>query len=178
MLVGRFWHAGGGDAGGDCAVRAAVAQIAASSQADRVRAEFRTVPRQLITRALDRSRLATTEGAVSGEVATAQDLGARDPSAAMEHMQLVLQRPQERQAAFDSEVVALHQRGNVSYHQWLTPETIGAEFGPSPTDIATLTQYLQSEGFTVNSVGKSGMFVDFTARWRRCRRASIPRSTT
>jgi hypothetical protein len=140
----------------------AVAQIAASSQADRVRAEFRTVPRQLITRALDRSRLATTEGAVSGEVATAQDLGARDPSAAMEHMQLVLQRPQERQAAFDSEVVALHQRGNVSYHQWLTPETIGAEFGPSPTDIATLTQYLQSEGFTVNSVGKSGMFVDFS----------------
>ncbi len=111
---------------------------------------------------MDRSRLAATEGAVSGEVATAQDLGARDPSAAMEHMQLILRRPHERQAAFDAEVVALHQRGSPEYHQWLTPETIGAEFGPSAEDIATLTQYLQSEGFTVNSVGKSGMFVDFS----------------
>jgi hypothetical protein len=116
----------------------------------------------MITQGVDRSRLAATEGAVSGEVATAQDLGACDPSAAMEHMQLILRRPHERQAAFDAEVVALHQRGSPEYHRWLTPETIGAEFGPSAEDIATLTQYLQSEGFTVNSVGKSGMFVDFS----------------
>jgi hypothetical protein len=134
----------------------------AQTVTSQVRAEFRTTPRSLITRAVDRSRLATTEGAVSGEVATAQDLGARDPSAAMEHIQLVLQRPQERQAAFDAEVIALHQHGNASYHQWLTPETIGAEFGPSASDLATLTQYLQSEGFTVNSAGKSGMYVDFS----------------
>ena len=80
----------------------------------------------------------------------------------MEHIQLLLQRPEERQAAFDAAVLAMHQVGNPSYHQWLTPETIGAEFGPSAADIAALTNYLRAEGFTVNNVGKSGMFVDVT----------------
>jgi hypothetical protein len=136
--------------------------IAAQTPAPRVRAEFQTSPRSLITQTIDRSRLVTTPGAVRREVATAQDLGPHDPSAPMEHMQLMLQRPQERQAAFDAEVAALHRRGDPSYHQWLTPEIIGTEFGPSASDIATLTSYLQSEGFTVNNVGKSGMFVDFS----------------
>jgi hypothetical protein len=135
-----------------------VAQI----PAPQVRAEFRTAPRSLIAQGIDPSRLVTTTGAVHREVATAQDLGARDPSAPMEHIQLVLQRPPERQAAFDAEVEALHRRGDPSYHQWLTPEIVGTEFGPSASDLATLTSYLQSEGFTVNNVGKGGMYVDFT----------------
>jgi Pro-kumamolisin, activation domain len=127
-----------------------------------VRTEFRATPRPLITQAIDRSRVVRMVGAVHREVTTAQDLGTRDPSLPMEHIQLRLQRPRERQAAFDAEVEALHQRGNPSYHQWLAPETIGTEFGPSVADIATLTGYLRAEGFTVNHVGKSGMFVDFT----------------
>jgi hypothetical protein len=136
--------------------------LAAQTAGLPVRAEFRTAPRSLITGPIDRSRLATTAGAVSGEVPAAQDLGTRDPSLPMEHIQLYLKRPAERQAAFDAEVVALHQHGNPDYHHWLTPETIGTEFGPSASDIATLTGYLRSEGFTVNGVARSGMFVDFS----------------
>jgi hypothetical protein len=136
--------------------------VVAQTAAPQIRAEFRTASRPLITQPIDRSRLAPTKGAVHREVATAQDLGPHDPTDTMENIQLVLRRPQERQAAFDAEVEALHQRGNPSYHQWLTPEVIGAEFGPSPSDIAALTAYLQSEGFTVNAVGKSGMYLDFT----------------
>ena len=127
-----------------------------------IRAEFRSSPRSLVTQTIDRGRMVRTRGAVGRVVATAQDLGARDPAATMEHIQLVLQRPQERQAAFDAQVEALHQYGSPNYHQWLTPETVGVEFGPAASDLATLTGYLQAEGFTVNEVGKSGMFVDFT----------------
>jgi hypothetical protein len=115
----------------------------------------------LITQAIDRTRLVTTLGAVNRQVATAQDLGARDPSAAIEHIQLVLRRSPERQAAFDAEVEALHRPGDPSYHKWLTPEIVGTEFGPSASDIATLTSYLQYEGFTVNNVSKSGTYIDF-----------------
>jgi subtilase family serine protease len=127
-----------------------------------VRTEFLTAPRPLVTQNIDRGRMVRTEGAVSRAMATAQDLGVRDPTAPMEHIQLVQKRTQERQAAFDAQVEALHQHGSPNYHQWLTPETVGTEFGPSASDLATLTGYLQAEGFTVNEVGKSGMFVDFT----------------
>ena len=137
-------------------------QLAAQTPAPAVRTEFRTAARPLVTQTIDRSRLVPTKGAVHPQALSAQDLGARDPSAAMDHIQLILQRPRERQAAFDAVVEALHQPGNPSYHRWLTPETIGTEFGPSAADIATLTGYLLSEGFSVNVVGKSGMFVDFS----------------
>ena len=115
-----------------------------------VRDEFRTSPRALVVGTIDRSRTVQTLGAVSRAVASAQDVGRRDPAAAMESMQLVLRRPQERQAAFDAEVEALHQRGSPSYHQWLTPTTVGTEFGPVAADIATLREYLEAEGFIVN----------------------------
>jgi subtilase family serine protease len=140
----------------------AVGQTALAPDQNQIRAEFRTAPRSLITLPIDRTRLVQTLGAVHREAAAAQDLGVRDPQALMEHIQLVLQRPQERQAAFDAEITALHQPSSASYHQWLTPETIGTEFGPSAADIATLTNYLLQEGFTVNGEGKSGMWVDFT----------------
>ena len=136
----------------------AAAQIAAPQ----IRPEFRTAPRSLITQAIDRSRLAPATGAVNRQALTAQDLGARDPAAPMENIQLVLRRPAERQAAFDALVEALHRPGNPSYHQWLTPELVGTEFGPSAEDLATLTSYLESEGFTVNRVGAGGLYVDFT----------------
>src|ERR1700752_2914264 len=63
----------------------------AQTVAAAVRAEFRTTARPLITQTIDRSRLVPTRGAVHREVATAQDLGPRDPSATMDHIQLVLQ---------------------------------------------------------------------------------------
>ena len=135
---------------------------AAQTAAPQIRPEFQTAPRSLITQAIDRNRLAPATGAMNRHVLTAQDLGARDPSAPMEHIQLVLRRPAERQAAFDALVEALHRPGNPSYHQWLTPELVGTVFGPSVTDLATLTGYLESEGFTVNHVGASGLYVDFT----------------
>ena len=155
-MSGRSWNAVGLLVAGSLCL-----PMMAQTAAPRVRAEFQTAPRPLITQTIDRTRLVPAAGAVRAEVATAQDLGPRDPAALLDHIQLVLQRPQEQQAAFDAEVEALHQPGNPSYHQWLTPEMIGAEFGPSASDIAILTGYLQSEGFTVNNVGKSGMYLDF-----------------
>ena len=127
-----------------------------------VRPEFRTAARSLVTQNIDRSRLVTVPGAVHREARAAQDLGLRDPFVPVEHMQLFLRRPAERQAALDALVDALHQPGNSSYHQWLTPEEVGSEFGPSQADLLALTNYLQGEGFTVNRVARSGMYVDFT----------------
>jgi hypothetical protein len=123
--------------------------------------QFRTAPRSLITEKVDVSRPVTVPGAVRASVASLKDLGASSPSLVMEHMQLVLKRPAERQAAFDAAVDALHTPG-ASYHKWLTPETVGSEFGLSGSDVATIQAYLQGQGFTVNFTAKSGMFVDFT----------------
>jgi subtilase family serine protease len=126
-----------------------------------VQPEFRTAPRSLITEKVDRTRMVKTPGALNPIVSKYQDQGEVDPSLPIMKIQLLLQRPAERQAAFDAQVEALHTPGSTSYHKWLVPETVGAEFGPSASDIATVVSYLQSEGFTVNNVGKSGLYIDF-----------------
>jgi subtilase family serine protease len=130
--------------------------------ADRVPQQFRTASRALITENVDRARTVPTLGAVNTDVAVSKDLGEADGKTVMDHIQLILRRPAERQAAFDAEVESLHTPGSVNFHQWLTPETIGEEFSPAPSDIATIIAYLRGEGFTVNRTGKSGMYIDFT----------------
>jgi subtilase family serine protease len=122
---------------------------------------FRIAVRSLITQRLDLSRTVPMQGAVHPEVAASRDLGPMDGSIMLEHLQLVLRRPSERQVAFDAFVDALHQPDSDVYHQWLAPEDVGEQFGPSSTDIESMRIYLQSEGFTLNRVSKSGMFLDF-----------------
>lgn len=138
-----------------------VAQSVAQLPADRVPQQFRTASRALITENVDRTRTVETLGAVNTDVALSKDLGEADGKTVMDHIQLILRRPAERQAAFDAEVESLHTPGSVNFHQWLTPETIGDDFAPAASDVATVIAYLQGEGFTVNRVGKSGTYIDF-----------------
>ena len=49
-----------------------------------------------------------------------------------------------------------------NFHQWLTPEQVGENFGPSQTDIATITNWLHGHGFTVNQVTNDRMSIRFS----------------
>ena len=123
--------------------------------------QFRTAPRSLITEKVDRNSVAPIVGATRAENIL-PDLGSTNSFVRIEHMQFVLKRPAERQAAFDAQVEAMHIPGSSSFHRWLTPDVGGAEFGPSASDVATIKAYLESEGFSVNFIGRSLMFIDFS----------------
>ena len=127
-----------------------------------VAAEFRTAPRSLIVDKLDRSQIVPTTGALSRTAGQYEDLGKVSDSLLIEHVQILLRRPVERQAAFDAFVEALHTKGSPSYHRWLAPASVGEEFGPSSADLATVRSFLESEGFAVNYVGTGGFYIDFT----------------
>lgn len=139
-----------------------VVATAAGAQSGTRMPESPAPARTLISGPVDRARLAKVPGAVHPELHLHTDLGPADDSLPMEHMQLLLRRSPERQAAFDALVKAQQQPGSPSYHQWLTPEQIGAQFGPAPADVDTIRTYLQGQGFRVNRVSKSGMIIDFS----------------
>ncbi len=65
-------------------------------------ARFRIPARSLITENIDPARTMPTLGAVHPEVALSKDAGPVEGSLVLDHLQLVLRRPQERQAAFDA----------------------------------------------------------------------------
>ncbi len=92
---------------------------------------------------------------------------------------LVLSRDPAQQAAFDAYVASEYDQNSPNYHQWLTPDQIGEQFGPSQTDILTITNWLTGHGFTV-SASHPRPHVHPLRRHRRARsRApSTPRFTT
>ncbi|HEY1614480.1 MAG TPA: S53 family peptidase [Rhizomicrobium sp.] len=121
--------------------------------------------------ASDDSQLVTLAGNTRPEALDhANDRGRVPDSFAMAHMLLVLRRPLDKQAAFDTYVEQLTDRGSPFYHRWLNAEQIGAWYGPAPAAIAAVTRWLVAQGFVVNRVYPSGMLVDFSGDAGRLRR--------
>ncbi len=74
---------------------------------------------------------------------------------------LVLSRSPEQQSAFDAFVAAQYDSSSPNFHHWLQPQEVGEKFGPSLADIATLSAWLASRGFSVAAVSKDRMSIRF-----------------
>ena len=58
-----------------------------------------------------------------------------------------------------------------SYHQWLTPEQFGARFGLSSSDLAKVSSWLTSQGFTITGTARSSTFITFTGTVAQAQKA-------
>jgi len=79
----------------------------------------------------------------------------------MERMLLVLKRSDDQEAALSKLLDDQQDRASPKYHQWLTPEQFGKQFGPTDTDMQTIVAWLQSHGFQVGST-KGRSVLEFT----------------
>ena len=111
---------------------------------------------------IDESNLVTLKGNTHPAANAKNDRGAVSPAFALPDLTLVLSRSPEQQAAFDAFVASQYDSSSPNYHQWLMPAQIGAQFGPAPADIATITGWLSSHGFTVKQVAPDGMTIRFS----------------
>ncbi|HEY1547147.1 MAG TPA: S53 family peptidase [Kofleriaceae bacterium] len=78
------------------------------------------------------------------------------------HLTVRIARSAEKQRAFDALLAAQQTIGSPSYHQWLTATQIGERFGASDADIAQVTGWLRTQGFTITNVGHSRTFVELS----------------
>ncbi|MBV9158928.1 MAG: peptidase S53, partial [Acidobacteriaceae bacterium] len=90
------------------------------------------------------------------------DRGAAPSDLPMEHMLLVLTRTAAQEAGLQTLIKQQQDPKSAQYHQWLTPQEFGSRFGAADADIQTITSWLQSQGFTVNSVSSGRAVIDFT----------------
>ena len=90
------------------------------------------------------------------------DAGASPLSMPMERMILALRMAPEKRAALDELLAQQQDPGSSNYHRWLTPEEFGERFGPSQEEIETVTDWLTSEGFVIEEVGKGRTWVNFS----------------
>jgi subtilase family serine protease len=108
------------------------------------------------------SALHTLVGNTRPEANSQNDLGKVPDTFAMPHMLLQLQRSAEREQAFRNFIDQQQDPTSSNFHKWLTAVQIGQLYGPALEDIEKVSDWLRSNGFTVNTVYPSGMTIDFS----------------
>jgi subtilase family serine protease len=118
--------------------------------------------RALITQPVDETARVVLRGNVHPLAKTEFDRGQVSDSDSTGTLVLVLGRSAAQQVALDSYVISASMPGTPSFRQWLTPAEYGKRFGASPEDIATITQWLSSHGFTVEQVSPASNAIRFS----------------
>ena len=111
---------------------------------------------------IDESRLVTLKGNTHPAANAKNDLGRVSADLPMTDLIMVLSRSPEQQAAFDKFVAGQYDPNSPDFHQWLTPDQVGENFGASQTDIATISNWLTGHGFSVDQVTKDRMSIRFS----------------
>ena len=88
--------------------------------------------------------------------------GAVAPDQKLERMILSLGISAGRQQALDQLVADQQNPDSHRYHQWLTPEEFGHEFGVSDHDLAQITGWLRSHGLEVEQVARGRRSIVFS----------------
>ncbi len=81
------------------------------------------------------------------------DEGPVEPSFQLHSMMLLMAPSPTQQAALDTLAAELQDPKSPSYHKWLTPAQYAAKFGLSQNDLSKITNWLKSQGFTIQAVG-------------------------
>jgi len=115
-----------------------------------------------LARTIDNNDRVVLSGNVHPHAQSQYDAGAVNGTFPMTNMVLSLSLPQNRQALLEEFLASQQEPSSANYHKWLTPAEFGAQFGNSAEDLATVVNWLKSFGFTINSIGSSGTWINFS----------------
>ncbi|MEO8737555.1 MAG: protease pro-enzyme activation domain-containing protein [Edaphobacter sp.] len=108
---------------------------------------------------------------VSPRVRNATDLGSAPGNRILDSLSLHFSMTVAQQAALTQLLIDQQNPSSPRYHQWLTPEQFGAQFGLSSADIAKVSAWLTGQGFTVTGVAHSSTFISFTGTVAQAQKA-------
>ena len=120
------------------------------------------VPQTRIKQQINEANLKILTGNTHRLAQARFDQGAAPADLPMERMMLTLTRTPEQQAALDGLLNELNAPASPRFHQWLTPEQFGEQFGASDQDIQTVTNWLAAHGFDVALVAKGRTMLEFS----------------
>jgi subtilase family serine protease len=115
-----------------------------------------------ITGSVTASQLVQLSARVPMKAQPQFDQGPVDPSLKLSYMTLLTVPTASQQKAIDHLLAQQQDRRSPLYHQWLTPEQYADRFGLSLNDIQKLTTWLQSQGFSIQSVARARNFIVFS----------------
>ncbi len=120
---------------------------------------------------MDFSQMVAIPGSLHPLARPANDAGRLPGDTQMQHMMLFFSQTQAQQAALKQLLADLQNPASPRYHHWLTPQQFGSQFGVNDADIAKTEQWLQQQGFAIDSVANGKTFVVFSGTATQVERA-------
>jgi hypothetical protein len=108
-----------------------------------------------ITAPIENAHRVTLTGSRSPLADPAADIGAVPSSMKLNGISFIFSRTTAQQQDLDALIAAQQTPGSPLFHQWLNPDQFAARFGVSDADIATVENWLQLQGFSIDSVSRS-----------------------
>ena len=118
-------------------------------------------PISRISQAIDDRETVVLRGNVKPLLQAATDQGRMDGGTPLT-ISMVFKKTAAQEADLEKLLAELQDPSSPNYHKWLTPQQFADRFGMSPTDIATVSSWLQSQGFKVERVANSRTQVWFS----------------
>ncbi len=125
-------------------------------------AQKTSVHPSLITGAIDENQLVPLKGNLHPAAIAANDRGIVDDGEPLGHVILLLNRAPELEKQLAAAIDQLHNSKSPKYHQWLTAEQFGEQYGLSDADLKAVTDWLQAKGFTVEDIPPGRTHIVFT----------------
>ncbi|MGH9353094.1 MAG: protease pro-enzyme activation domain-containing protein, partial [Terriglobia bacterium] len=115
-----------------------------------------------IARAIDNTKVSAVQNNVHPLAQARFDRGRVGDSLRLSRVTMVFKPMASQQASLNTLLGQLQNPPSPEYHQWLTPDQFAAQFGLSPNDLNKVVSWLKGEGFTVDGVARSRMWVAFS----------------
>ena len=119
------------------------------------------VPSRIVDR-VDENSLVTLRGNTHPLAQSQFDRGPAPPDLPMARMLLVLKRSDAQEAALEKLLDDQQGLNSPSYHQWLTPDQFGQQFGPSSQDVQAVVAWLRSHGFQIGAISAGLTVIEFS----------------
>ncbi len=119
-------------------------------------------PRSRVLQAVDDAHVTTLSGNTHPLARPDFDQGALTDATPLRRIVLVLQRGPEQESALQQLIDQQQDKTSSTYHQWLTPETFGATFGPTDRDLSAVTTWLSGHGFSGVQVNSARTLIEFS----------------
>jgi uncharacterized protein (TIGR03437 family) len=111
---------------------------------------------------IDNTQTVVLSGHVRPEANPQNDRGAVEGGFQLPDVLLFVKPSAAQQSDLEQFVQQQQDPSSADYHRWLTPEQFADRFGVNTADMAQITAWLGSQGFTVNNVARSRTFVSFS----------------
>ncbi|MFZ0961785.1 MAG: Ig-like domain repeat protein [Terriglobia bacterium] len=118
--------------------------------------------RARVTQAVDAHDLVTLAGNVHPLARREFDQGVAPDDLPLERILLILQRGADQEAALRQLLDDQQVKSSPRFHQWLTPEQFGQQFGPADSDLQAVTDWLATQGFNVTNISAGRTVIEFS----------------